>query len=268
MGPRIRLLTLGGDEPATSFGANCVAVRGTRGTLLVDPLIAPAHAQLVADALDRAGFPAVIAVALTHHHTDHALGAGLFAARGAPVFAQRRCAQEMAAQHPAILAERRRDPALSELFRGAEPHVPARIFDDRVSIELGDLEVDVLHLGHGHTAGDAVVVVPAEGVAVAGDLLFHGYHFNYEEADRRGVRASLAALSPLAERFIPGHGEPGGREILAAQALYHDEAERIACDDQRPADAEAALRERFPGRLLNAAVPGAVRFWRGRAEAG
>ena len=262
LSPRVRVFTLGGDDPSTSFGANCVAVRGSRRTLLVDPLIAPAHARLVHDALARAGFPAVTDVALTHHHTDHALGAAFFAARGARLIAHRRCAEAMAAQHPAILAARRRDPRLAELFRDAEPHLPARPFEERDGVELGGLAVEVRHLGHGHTSGDAVVVVPSEGMAVAGDLLFHGYHFNYEEADRVGVRAALEALAPLADLFVPGHGEAGSRAIVAAQVLYHDEAERMARAERRPGEAGAALRERFPGHLLESAVPGAVQFWR------
>ncbi|HZY01873.1 MAG TPA: hypothetical protein VFF02_00125, partial [Anaeromyxobacteraceae bacterium] len=56
---RLLVLTLGGDTPLTSYGANCLALAGSAGTLLVDPLIAPAHARLVAEAVARHGFPPV-----------------------------------------------------------------------------------------------------------------------------------------------------------------------------------------------------------------
>src|SRR5512135_1157500 len=46
--------TLGGEEIATSYGANCTGIFGREATLLVDPLIAPAHARLVETALSRA----------------------------------------------------------------------------------------------------------------------------------------------------------------------------------------------------------------------
>lgn len=72
--PRLAVFTLGGDTALTSYGANCVALAGGTGTLLVDPLIAPPHAAQVAAALDRRGFPAVTHVVVPHHHTDHALG--------------------------------------------------------------------------------------------------------------------------------------------------------------------------------------------------
>lgn len=259
---RVSVFTIGGDTAATSFGANCVAVRGEGGTLLVDPLIAPAHARLVAEALSRAGFPPVSEVVLTHHHSDHALGASLFAARGAEVVAQRRCAAAMAAEHPALIAARRRDPTLAPLFADAEPYAPRQVFDERQAIDLGNVEVEVRHLGHGHTRGDAVVLVPAEGVAAVGDLVFRGYHVNYEDADQDGVRRALERLRGLAEQFVPGHGDPGGAELLGAQALYHDEAERIARGASSEGEAAAELERRFPGHLLAAAVPEAVRFWR------
>src|SRR5512143_1223941 len=85
LSPRLLLLTLGGDTPLTSWGANCLALAGADATLLVDPLIAPAHARLVEEAVRRRGLPPVRHVVLTHHHTDHALGAGHFARRGVEV---------------------------------------------------------------------------------------------------------------------------------------------------------------------------------------
>jgi glyoxylase-like metal-dependent hydrolase (beta-lactamase superfamily II) len=107
--PRLLVFTLGGDTPLTSYGANCIALAGAAGTLLVDPLTAPAHATQVAAAVARRGFPPVSHVVLTHHHTDHALGAGWFAARGATVIAHEQCAAAMAAPP----GDRRRAPRVA-----------------------------------------------------------------------------------------------------------------------------------------------------------
>jgi glyoxylase-like metal-dependent hydrolase (beta-lactamase superfamily II) len=256
---RLLVLTLGGDTPLTSYGANCVAFAGDGGTLLVDPLIAPAHARLVAEAIARRGFPPVTYVAVTHHHTDHALGAGWFAARGARVVAHRRCAAEMAAQHPSIVAARRRAPELAALFADAEPHVPAALFDERHLVDLGGVAADVRHLGPGHTPGDAVVLFPTEDAVACGDLVFRGYHFNYEEADPEGLPRALEALAGLpASRFVPGHGPPGGREIVEEQARRHAEAVRIVAAAATPEEARAALRARWSGDLLPMAVETAV----------
>lgn len=261
--PRLLLLTLGGDGPLTSYGANCLALAGSGGTLLVDPLIAPAHARLVAGALERRGLPAVAAVALTHHHTDHALGAAWFAARGAPVVAQRRCAEAMAAQHASIVAARRRTPDLAALFADAEACRPTAVFEDRHLVDLGDVAAEVRHLGPGHTPGDAVVLFPSEGVAACGDLVFEGYHFNYEEADLEALPARLAELARLpVSRFVPGHGSPGGPEILEAQAVYHRTVAGLAAGAPSAEEARRAIAARFPGFALRSAVESAVARYR------
>jgi cyclase len=257
--PRLLLVTLGGDTPASSYGANCLALAGSRGTLLVDPLIAPAHARLVEAALERRGLPPVVAVALTHHHTDHALGAGYFAARGAPVVAQRRCAEAMAAQHGSIVAERRAAPGLAELFADAEPHRPALVFEERHRVDLGDVAAEVRHLGPGHTPGDAVVVFPSEDVAACGDLVSNGYHFNYEEADLEALPARLLDLARLpVSRFVPGHGPPGGREMLEAQAAYHRAVAELAAAAPGADAAREAIAARFPAFALRTAIGSAV----------
>ncbi|OLD47287.1 MAG: hypothetical protein AUI48_04375 [Chloroflexi bacterium 13_1_40CM_2_68_14] len=53
-------------------------------------------------------------------------------------------------------------------------------------------------------------------------VVFAGYHFNYEEADLKGLPAALDALRSIqAERFVPGHGPSGGAELAQEQARYH-----------------------------------------------
>jgi cyclase len=264
LSPRLLLLTLGGDTMLTSWGTNCLALAGHDATLVVDPMIAPAHARLVEAALARRGFPPVRHVALTHHHTDHALGAGHFAARGATVVCHARCAEAMAAQHPGMIAARRRDPALAPLFADAEPYVPARTFGTALTIDLGDVAAVVTHLGPGHTPGDAVVVLESEGFAAVGDLVFHGYHYNYEEADVGALEWRLEQLASLAvARFVPGHGAPGGRELLEAQARYHAEVAQLVRAAADPRAARAAVLARFPGLRLDMAVESAVLAHRG-----
>ncbi len=239
------VLTLGGETIPTSYGANCVAVAGTGATLVVDPLIAPAHARLVEGELIRRGFPPVTIVVLTHHHTDHALGAGWLGRRGARVVAHRACAEAMAREHAALVAERRRIPELAALFADAEPHAPTTTYDGRLELAAGGLGCEVRHVGPAHTAGDSVVWLPSRGVLVTGDVVLGGYHFNYEDAVRGGLDQSLEALERLRPKVvIPGHGAPGGPELIADQRRYHATARRGA----------EALRRTYPQYRYPAAL--------------
>lgn len=265
VGEQVRVWTLGGDRLESSYGANCTGIAGHDAVLLVDPLIAPAHARLVEDALGAWTDVPVRFVVLTHHHTDHALGANWFAARGATVVAHRTCRAAMEAEHPALIESRRKLPALAELFRDAEPYVPTLVLgDDEWQTDLGGARVHVRHPGPGHTAGDLVVYCEGASVTVCGDLVSAGYHVNYEDAALDRLESGLDALRRTDTRaYVPGHGAPGGPEIVDAQLDYHRAVAEAASGSGGP----AALASRYAGYGLEEILPQSIAFWRERKDA-
>ena len=264
--PSIVTWTLGGDVIHTAYGTNCTAIIGGDAVMLVDPLIAPAHARLIEEALRGRTSAPVRFIVLTHHHTDHALGSSWFAARGAAVLAHRTCAERIAAEHPGLIASRRARPELRELFEDAVPVAPSVTFDAGLTLHLDDLEVEVWHPGWVHTPGDAFLYVPSERVAICGDLLFNGYHYNYEDASVTGVRKGLEALRALdAEVFVPGHGAVAGVDGVERQAEYHDAVEGIVrgtAASEGDAVVIEAIRARFPAYRLGVVLPTAVARFR------
>lgn len=246
--------TAGGDRVETSYGANCTAVVGQESVLVVDPLIAPAFARRVEDALASKTSLPVRHVVLTHHHTDHALGASWFGGKGAAVLAHPACRAAMAAEHPGLVDARRRIPELEALFRDAEPHVPGSLVEDEERIDLGGTTALVFHPGPGHTRGDLVVHFARESLAVCGDLASVGYHVNYEDAVLDGLARGLDELSRLAaSTFVPGHGPPGGPEILEHQRGYHEAVARAR-------DA-GEIAGRYPGYALEELLPHSLAVW-------
>ena len=258
----VSVFTHGGETLATSYGANAVAFFGEGAIVLVDPFVSPVQAAGL-DALFHARTTArVTHVVLTHHHTDHALGAGYFAAKGAEVVAHQNAAARMAKEHAGLIAERRRNPEVAHLFESAAPYVPSRIVSDACLLEAGGLRLDVFHPGHAHTPGDLCVYAPDFGVLVAGDVVSTGYHPNLEDADVAGMRAALESLRLLPFRtLVPGHGPAGGREGVEDQLQYLDTAEsavRRALESGTEADARAALTRAFPLFRLGVVLPALV----------
>jgi glyoxylase-like metal-dependent hydrolase (beta-lactamase superfamily II) len=249
--------TLGDDRIETSYGANCTAAAGRDCVLIVDPFIAPALARLVEEALrDKTPLP-VRFVVLTHHHTDHALGAGWFARRGGTVLSHAACRDAMAAEHPGLVEARRRVPQLAEMFRDADPYVPTVVFGDAVEIDLGGSRARAFHPGPGHTAGDLVVHLEAESVVVCGDLVSAGYHVNYEDAAVENLEGGIRTLRDLGARtYVPGHGAPGGAEVLDEQLDYHAAVAAASSVEE--------IRRRFPGHALEEVLPQALAAWKGR----
>lgn len=258
----VSVFTYGGETLATSYGSNAVAFFGEDATVLVDPFVSPVSAAGL-DALlrTRAAAP-VTHVVLTHHHTDHALGAGYFAARGAEVVAHEEAAARMASEHPALIAERRRNPEVAHLFESAATYVPSRIVSDTFCVEARGLRLEVFHPGHAHTPGDLCAFARGPGVLVSGDLVSTGYHPNLEDADVAGMRAALERLRLLPFRtLVPGHGRSGGRKGVEDQVRYLDAAEgavRRALESGTEDDAREAVRRAFPLFRLEIVLPALV----------
>ena len=241
-----------------------MGIAGDDAVLLVDPLIAPAHARLVEAAVKKKTAVPVRYVLLTHHHTDHAMGSSWFARQGATVIAHEACRRGMKEHHPALLKERRSDPELAKLFGEVETVLPAMTFSGSLALDLGGIEAHVRHLGHGHTAGDAVLFLPELSVAVCGDLVSSGYHVNFEDSSVTGALEGLEFLSSLgAESYVPGHGRSAGKTILEDQKWYHaaiGEAVREGESAGRDAaETISVLKKLFPGFLLEMVLPDTVR---------
>lgn len=247
--------TLGGDRIETSYGSNCTAVVGRESVLVVDPFIAPTFAQLVEESLrDKTPLP-IRFVVLTHHHTDHALGAGWFARRGATVVAHAACRDAMGREHPDVVEARRRIPKVAELFHDAEPYLPGVVFDEGVEIDVGGTRARAFHPGPGHTPGDVAVHLEAESVVLCGDLVSVGYHVNYEDAALENLAGGIRALHDLRARtYVPGHGDPGGAGILDEQLRYHEAVAAESSVDE--------IRRRFPGYALEEVLPQTLAAWR------
>ena len=97
------------------------------------------------------------------------------------------------------------------LFRGKDsiPGLtwPTLTFHRRMTLWLGRREVQIIHIGRSHTAGDTIVWLPQERVCFSGDCVEFGatpYCGDAHFADWSGTLAAIQALGP--ERLVPGRG--------------------------------------------------------------
>ena len=117
-----------------------------------------------------------------------------------------------------------------------------------------------MHPGSNHTPGDAVAHLPEESVVICGDLVSTGYHVNYEDASPANLERGLETLRALGARsVVPGHGPPGGPELLDRQSRYHSAIRDAVLSALRPEEALARIRSLFPGYLLEEVLPSALK---------
>ncbi|MEU7578573.1 MBL fold metallo-hydrolase [Streptomyces sp. NPDC041068] len=97
---------------------------------------------------------------------------------------------------------------------------PALTFTDRLTLHVGGVRAELIHLGPAHTSNDTVVWLPEQRVLFAGDLVMNGVTPFVPMGSVRGSLDALAALRELGPRtVVPGHGPVAGPELL-------DDAER------------------------------------------
>jgi len=91
-------------------------------------------------------------------------------------------------------------------LKAADHALPTTTFEAAMSVYLGRREVQILFLGRGNTAGDAVIYVPASKVVATGDLVVYPVPYPFGSYIREWI-ATLKKLDKLdANIIVPGHG--------------------------------------------------------------
>jgi cyclase len=202
---------------------NAGFVVGPKAVTLVDTAATEMRARLLRSAIASVTALAPRTLINTHHHGDHTYGNCVFA-HEAVIIGHDDCPAEMAEQ----------DMLLTHLW----PHVewgdieivpPAVTFPDRLRLYVGDLRVELMHVGPAHTTNDVVVWVPEHRVLFTGDVVFNGGTPFVLMGSVAGTLATLPRLRALgAATIVPGHGPVGGPELYDATESYLGWVQEVA----------------------------------------
>jgi len=164
----------------------------------------------------------------THHHGDHAYGNPVWTKEGAITLAHAGVVEEMKAREPQRWlqsAKDRKDVAELKLAT-AEP--PKETFTKSPHvISDGTRRVEFHHFGWAHTKGDGFAYLPKEKILCTGDAVVNGpYNFTGDANIGNWVNVVQSALKLDVTTVLPGHGGPGGKEVLTGEALFMTELQK------------------------------------------
>ena len=100
-----------------------------------------------------------------------------------------------------------------------EAALPTITFEDSYAIDMGDLHIDVLHLGPAHSPGDISVWIAQEGIVIAGDIAFHERMppIFSDTCTSCWIETWETKFEPLGASYvIPGHGHPTTMDVVRA----------------------------------------------------
>jgi cyclase len=203
--------------------ANTGVVVGDDGVLVVDARLTPRMAREIVDAVRYLTPKPIKYLVDTHHHGDHTFGNCVYA-RFATIISHAATRSAIEAASQAAVNWGARFPEMAADFGEIVITPPVLTYTDRLTIHLGRTRVELRHFGHGHTAGDTVIMVPRERFAFVGDLLSNGVHPVMGDADTHGWQHSLEAIraTGTVDRVVGGHGPVGDQASLVKQSQYID----------------------------------------------
>jgi cyclase len=248
-------------QPDGGWGwSNAGLITGDGSSLLVDTLF---DLRLTAEMLEEMrkttrSAERIDTVVNTHANGDHCYGNALLAE--SEIISTARCAEEMLQLPPSTMAAMLRSadslgPAGQFLgrifsafsFEDVPLTVPNRTFARQLNLTVGERTVSLMEVGPAHTAGDAVVHLPDEGVVFTGDILFHGGHpIVWAGPVANWIAACDRVLELQPSVVVPGHGPlatpaalvdlKGYFELLTSEARGRFEAGMTALEAARDID--------------------------------
>ncbi len=140
----------------------------------------------------------VKAVVATHFHNDCLGGLGAFHRRGIASYALE---------------------ATRTLARAQGNEVPVQGFEESLVLTVGGLDLKLFYPGAGHTQDNIVAIFPQDRVLFGGCLVkaLGAGKGNLADADTGAWSATVQRVMdscPDIRWVVPGHGEPGGPELL------------------------------------------------------
>jgi glyoxylase-like metal-dependent hydrolase (beta-lactamase superfamily II) len=186
---------------------NSGVIVGDDGVMVIDTQATPGMAGDVIRRIREVTDKPVKYVLLTHYHAVRVLGASAYkaqeiiASQATLEMIRERGAQDMA-------SEIGRFP---RLFRAVEsiPGLtwPTLTFERQMTLWMGKLEVQIIHVGAGHTRGDTIAWLPSEKVLFSGDLVEFNAGIYAGDAQLEEWPATLDRLRALGpEKLVPGRG--------------------------------------------------------------
>ena len=199
---------------------NTGVIIGDDGVMVIDTRATPAMAEDVIRHVRAVTEKPIRYVLLSHYHAVRVMGASAYkaqyiiASQGTLDLIKERGQQDFD-------SEVQRFP---RLFRSVEsvPGLtwPNLVFDRALTLWMGKTEVQIKHIGKGHSKGDTIAWMPREKVLFSGDLVEEGTAPNAGDAYIKEWPETLEKLRGLgAEKLVPGRGEAMMTAAAAESAI-------------------------------------------------
>lgn len=200
---------------------NIAIVVGSRATLVVDTGLGPKNGATAARvAAKLAPNNSKLFLTTTHFHPEH--GAGEPGFPPGTILIRDAVQQQEMEKHGQEMIDMfsQRSPQNKELLAGVVLRSPDVLFDQEVTVDLGNVTARLLWFGGAHTKGDELTFVEPDRTLISGDVVQNKTMPNIfgdggTPSSWLAVLEKVAALN--AAHVLPDHSAPGDGSLVAAE---------------------------------------------------
>ncbi len=199
------------DAENQGFMSNAGFVVTDEGVVVYDALGTPSLGWKLLQKIRARTDQPVTHVVVGHYHADHIYGLQAFKDHtDATIWAQERSRDYIGSRGAARRLQQRRQALFPWVDESTRIVAPDRTFGDRQVFDMGDVRVELVHVGPAHAPDDTMMIVHGPDVVFSGDILFDGrIPFLGDNVDTRnwlnGIER-LGAMDPPPTMIVPGHG--------------------------------------------------------------
>ncbi len=244
-------------DQRVSLVPNVGIIVGAAGVLVVDTGMGPANAEIVLAEVRKITDKPIRYLVSTHFHPEHNFGAQAFPDDTVLIYAtaQYEDLKKKGAMYRDWFSDMFGDEVRA-LLAPVEIVPPDVTFEHKAEINLGDVSIELHHLGTpAHTGGDTVIYLPDAKIMFTGGLTPNRFFPIMPDADSSGAGwiTSLDRLQQFdVETVVPGHGEIADRQLIAQVKDYltslRARVEELKTSNQSLEQIQAALKPEFEAK--------------------
>lgn len=215
--------------------SNSYLITGDTEAILFDVFMLHSDAKQIADGIGRSG-KTLKTVMISHGHPDHFMGLDVITDRfpNVKVVSSQNVVTDIATDGPWMF---------SMLQGKLGPEGPTRLVIPQPLVEpalmIDEAKLEIIEFGEGESKHIAALHIPQLQALLTADLVYNQAHLYLQERHLESWLVRLDELESLAKgravkTFHPGHGKPGGLELIEQTRLYlRDFAEAVKSRDPR-----------------------------------
>jgi len=219
------------DSDHTPLVPNVGIIVGSRATLVIDTGFGPNNARAILERARHLSGARRIFLTHTHFHPEHAFGANAVAGEVTTVYNEAQWKELQEKGDIVLRMFKDQIPAVAKMLDGVEFIRPDLLYAGALKLDLGEERiVELLEFGGAHSRGDqGIVIRGSTSVLFVGDLV-EERHFGVLADNESHVIPWIDRLERFErlepEIVVPGHGDIGGRQLIADYRACFELAKR------------------------------------------